>query len=409
MPLEHISRRLGFETARLALARVRVDTANDLREVVARATKICAEALGVERVGVWSFEDDGRALRCLAVYVRSTGLHETGELLRTRTYPTYVEALETRRVLVADDALHHPATASLAEAYLIPHGISSMLDAPVFRHGTLFAVLCHEHIGEARQWSRAEIEFASAVAEVVALVFEQAERARAEAELRETALRARELDRLVEVRRMARGVAHDFNNVLCSAIGLTGVIDGASDPAEVLAELRQVLEVGRKLAAALIRFSDPSVDTAAEARTPVIARVEQAMTALQLLVRPQARIQLSIEGDEAEVALRPLELEQLLLNLCMNARDAITGTGSIEVSLRCAERITLEVRDDGIGMTDDVKQHLFEPYFTTKPQGTGVGLSVVRELVERVGGTIEIDSRPGTGTRVRVSLPRMRP
>ncbi len=404
----HASRRLPFETARLALARVRLDTADDLEAVAARATRICAEALGVERVGIWLFGDDG-VLQCMTTYVRSTQRHEHNGILLASTFPTYFAALESRRVIAADDARDHPLTRELTASYLEPNGIASMLDAPVFRSGRLFGVLCHEHLGTTRQWTPGEIAFASAVAEVVALVFEQAERARVEAELRETTARAREMDRLLEVRRLALGVAHDFNNVLTSALGLCEAIESpvpGETPAQLHAEMREVLEVGRKLAAQLMHFAAPRSEDATATTTAALAALRATEPVLRMLLRPRALLDLATSGEEISVALRPLEFEQLVLNLCINARDAIVERGTVTVRARGGEQLALEISDDGVGMSDEIKQHLFEPYFTTKPTGTGMGLPLVLELVQRVGGSLEVDSGQGRGTTMRVRLPR---
>ena len=113
------------------------------------------------------------------------------------------------------------------------------------------------------------------------------------------------------------------------------------------------------------------------------------------------------------------QLERLLLNLCVNARDAMPGGGRIEVGVGEARvgaeasgggvYVMLTVTDEGVGMDEAVQSRLFEPYFTTKPagKGTGLGLSIVYKIVERCGGFIQVESAPGRGTRFRVYLPRI--
>lgn len=404
MTLPGHSRRIAFETARLALARVHLDTAGDLETVAARATRICAEALQVARVGIWVFDDDG-TLRGVALHDRERGPLGAGVRLAPSTLPRYRAALDTCRVLIADDARSHPATSELTDSYLVPHGIGALLDAPVFRDGHLYGVLCHEHVGGVRQWTRAEVDFASAVAEVVALVFAQAERVRVEAELREQSHRARELERLLEVRRLARNVAHDFNNVMTSAMMLTSSLE-PGDLATAQRELSEVLEIGRKLAAELLRFAGPG-----EGATPVgsqgaLAGIRALSPVLSLLLRPRAQLVVDVAGDDVAIGLAPLELEQVVLNLCVNARDAIPDRGQVQLRARGGDALELEIRDDGIGMDDVVKQHLFEPYFTTKAEGNGMGLVLVLDLVRRAGGSLQVDSAPGRGTSIRVTLPR---
>src|SRR4029077_7050153 len=100
--------------------------------------------------------------------------------------PAYIEALATKRPIVADRALTHPATSGLAENYLRPLGISSLLDAPVWVRAEVVGVLCHEHIGPPREWSAEEIDFVSALAAMVSLALEESSRARSEHLLRES-------------------------------------------------------------------------------------------------------------------------------------------------------------------------------------------------------------------------------
>jgi signal transduction histidine kinase len=109
----------------------------------------------------------------------------------------------------------------------------------------------------------------------------------------------------------------------------------------------------------------------------------------------------------------PVQIERILLNLCTNAAEAIETRGRIELEVRAAGEqeaqgpgwIVLEVRDNGIGMSEHVKAHLYEPYFTTKSNGTGVGLASVYSTVRQLGGRVSIDSELGRGTRVMLVLP----
>src|SRR5439155_6480255 len=108
----------------------------------------------------------------------------------------------------------------------------------------------------------------------------------------------------------------------------------------------------------------------------------------------------------------PGQVEQVILNLAVNARDAMPGGGVLTVATRNADDrpvpcVLLEVSDTGTGMTEDVKRHAFEPFFTTKEvgKGTGLGLATVHGIVRQAGGHVEVESEPGRGTTFRVYLP----
>jgi two-component system cell cycle sensor histidine kinase/response regulator CckA len=109
------------------------------------------------------------------------------------------------------------------------------------------------------------------------------------------------------------------------------------------------------------------------------------------------------------------QLERVVLNLVLNARDAMLRGGSVGVSVREEPiesgplHVVIEVSDTGVGMDAETRAHLFEPFFTTKAdrEGTGIGMAVVYQIVERAGGFVHVESEPGRGTRIRVVLPRV--
>jgi signal transduction histidine kinase len=135
---------------------------------------------------------------------------------------------------------------------------------------------------------------------------------------------------------------------------------------------------------------------------------------LQSAVGSRIRLVLDTRVSGARVAVEASQLEQLILNLVLNARDAIPESGRIVVMLREAgaedevapDSLVLEVRDDGSGMDASTCARMFEPYFTTKTTGTGLGLATVYGIVRRAGGAVRATSEPGRGTTVLVALPR---
>ena len=118
----------------------------------------------VERVGIWMVVDEGRAIRCQHLLQQSAHEIFEGAVLRSEDFPAYFTALEQNRTIEADDALGSATTGDLRDAYLQPLGITSLLDAPIFREGRVVGVVCHEHVGEQRHWSSVESAFAGSVA-----------------------------------------------------------------------------------------------------------------------------------------------------------------------------------------------------------------------------------------------------
>ena len=146
----------------------------DALHAIARAS---AETLGVGRVGIWLFSEDRQLLRCLYLYGAQAADREAdpggGQALRAQDYPAYFAAMYTDRTIAAGDALADPRTREFSEDYLRPHGIRSMLDAPIWYEGRTVGVVCHEHVGEPRPWHEDEQLFASSIADLVALALER--------------------------------------------------------------------------------------------------------------------------------------------------------------------------------------------------------------------------------------------
>ena len=220
---------------------------------------------------------------------------------------------------------------------------------------------------------------------------------------------------------MAGGIAHDFNNLLTGVIGnLDLVTVPADDPNRRLIDTAvkaayRATDMTRKL----LGFARKSqLRTAPLALGPVVAEVTEFVgrtTDPRIRVQSAVRTTGRVEGD-------PTLLSQVLLNLCLNARDALPHGGAIELraddvtfpphaphrSGRTGEFVRLSVEDTGTGMTDAVKAHIFEPFFTTKPvgEGTGLGLPMVAGIVEQHRGWVECDTALGRGTRFDLYLPR---
>ena len=234
-------RRAAFEAARLNLARLRVHGGASLRRVFEEATRLASRTLDAERVSIWLFVDDRAAIRCFELYERVTGEHSEGASIRRADFPRYFAALEERRVIAADDAQEHPATNEMTASYLVPLGIGSMLDAPIYREGAVIGVVCHERLGEPRPWTQEDIDFAGSVADTIALQFEGAARQDAEAALHAHEEYVAEVQKMEALGRLSAGVAHDFRNILTVILGHTGLIehDPTASPA-VRAEAERV-------------------------------------------------------------------------------------------------------------------------------------------------------------------------
>jgi PAS domain S-box-containing protein len=215
--------------------------------------------------------------------------------------------------------------------------------------------------------------------------------------------------RLEALGRLAASVAHDFNNLLAvmlAAVEQAGEV--VPDDAELKADLAEAAGAarrGRALTRQLLTFAKQ------EETRPQLLDVNARVLAMQELLRrlagSRAEVTLALAPDAGVVLADPSQLDQVLLNLVTNARDAMPGGGRVHVeTAREDGSVRLTVRDTGAGIAPEVRPHLFEPFFTTKAEGHGLGLSTVYGVVTGAGGRVEVESEPGQGAAFHLWLPR---
>jgi PAS domain S-box-containing protein len=193
---EKRARLLRIERQQSAIVSVATHEAvvsGDLQTALSAITEAAAAAMDVGRVAVWLFNDDRTELRCADLFERAANRHSEGQLLSGTTYQKYFEALESDRVIDADDAVTDPRTSELAKEHLTPTGISSRLDAPIRIAGRVVGVVCHDHMDEPRIWQADELKFAGEVSDQVAHALASAQRSVAERRLQDSEARFRSI------------------------------------------------------------------------------------------------------------------------------------------------------------------------------------------------------------------------
>jgi signal transduction histidine kinase len=227
-------------------------------------------------------------------------------------------------------------------------------------------------------------------------------------------------ERLASVGRLAAGIGHEIGNPIAAIMGMQELLLAGDLPKETeldfLARMKKETERIHTVLRDLLDFARPEQPPASLATPPAPADVALVVDDVFALVEPQKTFRdIAVEKDVAadlpKVALPAPRLTQVLLNLMLNAADAISATrksGKIAVRARAdGERVRIEVEDDGPGIARDIRGSLFEPFVTTKDvgAGTGLGLAVCRGLVEATGGTIALDPDHAPGARFVVTLP----
>jgi signal transduction histidine kinase len=217
------------------------------------------------------------------------------------------------------------------------------------------------------------------------------------------------------VGQLAGGIAHDFNNLLAAIISYGHLLNEQLRDDHRQDDAQQIIlaaERGTALIRRLLTFSKREVEQ--PRIVSVAAAVGASAKLLRQVLREDITLNLDTDPDSWNFLIDPVQLEQVLVNLVVNARDAMPLGGTITITAQNRpgregdDSVALSVADSGQGIDPAIKDRIFEPFFTTKPEdrGTGLGLAVVSQVVNRAGGSIEVESEPSVGTIITILWPR---
>jgi len=250
---------------------------------------------------------------------------------------------------------------------------------------------------------------------VTAIARDLSERERLETELRQA-------QKMEAVGRLATGIAHDFNNIITVLLGYSDeLIEEAAPNTTLLAaavEVRRAADRASALTQQLLAFSRRQVSVAQTVELNTV--IEQMEDLIKRLIGPEIRLRLSLQPGLSTISADAQQIGQVMMNLVVNARDAMPGGGTLSIATADVElghdnldvipgpHVALMVTDTGLGMSAEVRDRMFEPFFTTKDEGrgTGLGLSMVQAIVRQSGGHIHLESAPNQGTTFKVYFPR---
>src|SRR5690606_12730996 len=227
--------------------------------------------------------------------------------------------------------------------------------------------------------------------------------------------------------RLAGGVAHDFNNILMAITGYSQLamdrLDSEDPIYKDLAEIARSAERAAGLTRQLLAFSRQQV--LETQRVNLNEEIKEMENLLSRVLGEDVRLEVELDPQLGQVEADPGQIQQVVLNLVINARDAMPTGGRLAIitknaviedsnehlDLKPGEYVSLVISDEGIGMDLETQRRIFDPFFTTKEQGkgTGLGLSTVYGIVKQTGGGIEVESSPGSGSTFRLYLPKRVP
>lgn len=378
-------------------------SATNVKEVMELATKRICEILNAKGaiLRIVNLETEGMDL--YAAYGLSEQYLAKG---RVSSRNMITELCRTKRVILIEDIVNDPRVQYPHEA--LREGVKVMLDAPLSLRDNVVGIL-RILFPEKRHFSEKELEFVVSVAQLCACAIDKA-RLFEEQEWRYAQL-ALQTEKLSAVGRMAAGIAHEINNPLSSILLYSSnAVKKVQEPGPV----KEALEI---IVSETIRCRTIIQDLLEFAREREPCKIPGTMTcvvekALSLLENELRLRHIAVEKRLDHMLPRMLldvnQMQQVVVNLMLNGIEAMTDGGKLSVTTRMSEdgdAQVLIVEDNGCGIPKENLERIFEPFFSTKPKGTGLGLAVSYGIVRNHGGSIHVHSLPGHGSRFSVILP----
>jgi len=438
---QDVTHRLREETRRavlLALADLlREDMGPD--ELAYRAAALLGQTLGVSRAGYGTIDPVAETITVIRDW-NAPGIRTIAGTLQFREHGSYIDDLRQGRTVAIADTRLDSRTAATTEV-LEAISARAFVNMPVTEEGGFVALLYLNH-AEARPWPEEELDLVREVAERTRVAVERRraeQRLRdltasleAQVELRTRSLMAaeealRQSQKMEAVGQLTGGIAHDFNNLLTGITGsleMLGTRIAQGRYKDVDRYVMAAQGAARRAAALthrLLAFSRrQTLDPVATDLNRLVAGMEEL---IRRTVGPAIALEVVGAAGLWTLLVDPNQLENALLNLCINARDAMPDGGRLTVEtantwlddragqerdLAPGQYVRLSVSDTGTGIPPEVVSRVFDPFFTTKPlgQGTGLGLSMVYGFARQSGGQVRVHSEVGRGTTMALYLPR---
>jgi PAS domain S-box-containing protein len=365
-------------------------------------------------------DEDQAAATFVAQYVSEGNLLPLPPTIFVADLPVYQEMYQNKEPVAVADAQNDPRLAAIQSIFR-ERGVVSLLIIPFivqnhFVGGVGLGTL------EPRRFSTAEMRLAQSVADQVGGALA---RARLEEERGRLAVEYQQAQKLEAIGQLAAGIAHDFNNILMGIIGFAELLYlglARDDPyRETASKILKSGQQGANLVRQLLAFSRKQV-----IRSQIVSLNEVVAGMDELLrrtIHENINLEIKLAPDLWPIKVDPVQIEQVILNLAVNARDAMPDGGQLiietanlvldqaaagrHIGSEPGDYVHLIISDTGHGMSEAVQQRIFEPFFTTKAlgKGTGLGLATVFGIVRQCGGHIELVSAEGVGTSFKIYIP----
>jgi PAS domain S-box-containing protein len=423
---ETLHTRLDYEQALRNVSRVLLGT-DDPKAAIREGMQSLLEVTDAQRVYIFHNSTEGELGLCMsqAYEVCGPGVPpeidnpDLQKLPYSEGFERWATELQANRPISGNICDFPPAERAILE----PQGIASMLVLPVWVHGQWYGFIGFDRTIEEKEWAIEDVHLLHTAAEMIGTFIERQQAIEDRALLEE---QLRQAQKMQAVGRLAGGVAHDFNNKLQAILGYADILldklDPHNEPFEFVETIRDAAEQSAALTRQLLAFARK------QTIAPRVIDLNHCIDGMLAMLKRLLGEDIDLLWRPAEelwpVKLDPVQVDQILANLLVNARDAVGSAGKITIETSCVtfdriycqthpemqpgEYVLLAVSDNGKGIDAETLPQIFEPFFTTKPthEGTGLGLAMVYGIVRQNNGFIHAYSEPDQGTTFKIYLPR---
>lgn len=391
-------------------------------------TQRAAETLNVERVSIWLLDETGNQINSKILYDRKKDSWSTGLTLKKDDYPKYFLALDENSIISASNAHTHSTTSEFSKGYLSTFGIGAMLDIPIRRRGHLIGIICCEHVGGERNWLSDEQAFVSGLADLVSLNLESSDRRRVEQAL---SIAKENADKANKAKSdFLSSMSHEFRTPMNAISGFAQLIamDANQNSDEItesnakeillasdhlLQLVNEILDLA-KIEAGKVNISIEKL-SCSKVVTECISLISSMMGSRHITLSYMIDGK-NVSSDDvisytACIEVDRIRIKQILVNLLSNAIKYNNDNGSIVLSFDAiSDGIRISVADTGKGIPKHELKDLFKAFSRLGKEngnieGTGIGLSITKNLVELMGGKIGVISDVNKGSTFWVEFP----
>jgi signal transduction histidine kinase/CheY-like chemotaxis protein/ligand-binding sensor domain-containing protein len=392
-----------------------IEHKNTLSEALNSLTKSVSEALGVQRVGIWLFSDDNSEMVITSLFDTKEKKHSFGTILKRDNYPIYFKTISKTGRLYANDVQNNPQAIEFKEGYLIPLGITSMLDAGIFVNGELKGVVCCENVGEKIEWHPSQELFTNTVASMVGQILIYMD-------LIKSKEKAEESDRLKSA--FLANMSHEIRTPMNGILGFTELLE---EPQLTGEDQKKYIAIIKKSGDRLLKTINDIINISriesgelnvSFSNTNINDQMEEIYNFFKLAVEKkgiQFSFENSLSNEKSIIKTDQEKVNAILINLVNNAIK-YTDIGSIKFGYNLKTdsepvELVFYVMDTGIGISKNRQEAIFERFIQAEiqdkmaRQGSGLGLSIAKSYVQILNGKIWIDSEEGKGSTFYFTLP----